>query len=132
MIIRSYDRTIIRSYDETSSTCRKKTNSKKRAHHDLEPPSGRDGLERREATRRHIGELQVLRHGQVAREADAGLLMLRSSLLLLLGFLKFSLTSLVELALASIMMNMRVLSVQLFCASFFDDNLTLAARAEKT
>ena len=48
----------------------KKRNSKKRAHHDLEPPSGRDGLERREAASRNIGELQVLRHGEVAREAD--------------------------------------------------------------
>ena len=45
----------------------------KPAHHDLEPPSRRDGLERREAARGNIGELQVLRHRQVAREADAGL-----------------------------------------------------------
>ena len=45
----------------------------KPAHHDLEPPSGRDGLERREAARRHVGELEVLRDGEVAREADAGL-----------------------------------------------------------
>ena len=44
-----------------------------RQHHDLKPPGGRDRLERREAARRHIGELQVLRHGEVAREADAGL-----------------------------------------------------------
>ena len=44
-----------------------------RQHHDLQPSRGRDRLERREATRRHIGELQVLRHGEVAREADAGL-----------------------------------------------------------
>merc|ERR1719313_1608030 len=41
-----------------------------RENHDLEPPSGRDGLERREAASRNIGELQVLRHGEVAREAD--------------------------------------------------------------
>ena len=51
----------------------KRRNGKKRAHHDLEPPSRRDGLERREAASRNIGELQVLRHRQVPREADAGL-----------------------------------------------------------
>ena len=45
----------------------------KPADHDLEPSGGRDGLERREATRRHVGELEVLRHRQVARHADAGL-----------------------------------------------------------
>ena len=44
-----------------------------RQDHDLKPPRGRDGLERRKATRRHVRELQVLRHGQVAREPDAGL-----------------------------------------------------------
>ena len=48
----------------------KKRNSLKRGHHDLEPPSGRDGLERREAASRNIRELQVLRHGEVARHAD--------------------------------------------------------------
>ena len=42
----------------------------KPADHDLEPSGGRDGLERREATRGHVGELEVLRHGEVAREAD--------------------------------------------------------------
>ena len=42
----------------------------KPADHDLEPSGGRDGLERREATRRHVGELEVLRHGEVARHAD--------------------------------------------------------------
>ena len=51
----------------------KRRTSKKHAHHDLEPPSGRDGLERREAARGNIGELQVLRHREVARQADAGL-----------------------------------------------------------
>ena len=43
----------------------------KPADHDLEPSGGRDGLERREATRRDIGELEVLRHGEVARQTDA-------------------------------------------------------------
>ena len=57
--------------------------------HDLEPARGRDGLERRKATRGHIGELQVLRHGEVAREADTGLCMLRSSFLFLLQFAIF-------------------------------------------
>ena len=42
-------------------------------HHDLEPPRGRDGLERREAARRNVGELQVLRDGEVARETDSSL-----------------------------------------------------------
>ena len=46
---------------------------REREHHDLEPARGRDGLERREATRRHVGELQVLRHREVARKPDAGL-----------------------------------------------------------
>merc|ERR1719224_169829 len=41
--------------------------------HDLEPSGGRDGLERREATRRDIGELEVLRHGEVARDPDSSL-----------------------------------------------------------
>ena len=45
----------------------------KPADHDLEPSGGRDGLERREATRGHVGELEVLRDGEVAREADTGL-----------------------------------------------------------
>ena len=49
----------------------KKRKGQKRAHHDLEPPSGRDGLERREAARRNIGELQVLRDGEVAGETDS-------------------------------------------------------------
>ena len=61
----------------------------KPADHDLEPSGGRDGLERREATRRHVGELEVLRHGEVPREADAGLCMLRSSFLFLLQFAMF-------------------------------------------
>ena len=60
-----------------------------RQDHDLEPARGRNGLERREAARRHVGELQVLRHGEVPREADAGLCMLRSSFLLLLQFAIF-------------------------------------------
>ena len=42
----------------------------KHQDHDLEPSGGRNGLERREATRGHVGELQVLRHGEVARHAD--------------------------------------------------------------
>ena len=45
----------------------------KPADHDLEPSGGRDGLERREATRRHVGELEVLRHGEVARDPDSSL-----------------------------------------------------------
>ena len=43
------------------------------ADHDLEPSRGRDGLERREAARRNVGELQVLRDGEVARETDSSL-----------------------------------------------------------
>ena len=46
---------------------------RKREHHDLEPARGRDGLERREATRRHVGELEVLRHREVARQTNASL-----------------------------------------------------------
>ena len=42
-------------------------------HHDLEPPRGRDGLKRRKAARRNVGELQVLRDGEVARETDSSL-----------------------------------------------------------
>ena len=45
----------------------------KPADHDLEPSGGRDGLERREATRGHVGELEVLRHGEVARDPDSSL-----------------------------------------------------------
>ena len=44
-----------------------------REDHDLEPPRGRDGLKRRKAARRNVGELQVLRDGEVARETDASL-----------------------------------------------------------
>merc|ERR1711990_1121877 len=44
-----------------------------RQDHDLEPSGGRDGLERREATRWDIGELEVLRHGEVARTPDSSL-----------------------------------------------------------
>ena len=40
-------------------------------YHDLEPPRGRDGLKRRKAARRNVGELQVLRDGEVARETDS-------------------------------------------------------------
>merc|ERR1719389_1223784 len=39
-------------------------------NHDLEPPRGRDGLKRRKAACRNVGELQVLRDGEVARETD--------------------------------------------------------------
>mmetsp|Transcript_17558 Transcript_17558/g.35695 ORF Transcript_17558/g.35695 Transcript_17558/m.35695 type:complete len:241 (+) Transcript_17558:254-976(+) len=41
-------------------------------HHDLQPARGGDGLERGEAARRDVVELQVLRGRQVARDADAG------------------------------------------------------------
>merc|ERR1711937_84170 len=44
-----------------------------RQDHDLEPSGGRDGLERREATRGHVGEFEVLRHGEVARDPDSSL-----------------------------------------------------------
>mmetsp|Transcript_6025 Transcript_6025/g.14669 ORF Transcript_6025/g.14669 Transcript_6025/m.14669 type:complete len:222 (-) Transcript_6025:25-690(-) len=40
-------------------------------HHDLQPARGGDGLERREAAGRDVGELQVLRGRQVARHAHA-------------------------------------------------------------
>ena len=56
---------MIRGFNVSMSQKRNKP-----AHHDLEPPSGRDGLERREAASRNIRELQVLRHGEVARHAD--------------------------------------------------------------
>mmetsp|Transcript_11970 Transcript_11970/g.31008 ORF Transcript_11970/g.31008 Transcript_11970/m.31008 type:complete len:236 (-) Transcript_11970:298-1005(-) len=42
-------------------------------HHDLQPARGGDGLERREAARRDVLELEVLRRRQVARHADARL-----------------------------------------------------------
>ena len=45
----------------------------KHQDHDLEPSGGRNGLERREATRGHVGELEVLRHGEVARDPDSSL-----------------------------------------------------------
>ena len=44
-----------------------------RKNHDLQPARRRHGLERREAARRNVRELQVLRHGEVARQTNAGL-----------------------------------------------------------
>jgi len=44
-----------------------------REEHDLEPSEGRDGLERREAAGRHVGELDAERGRQVSGEADARL-----------------------------------------------------------
>ena len=45
----------------------------KHQDHDLEPSGSRNGLERREATRGHVGELEVLRDGEVARDPDPSL-----------------------------------------------------------
>jgi len=42
-------------------------------HHDLQPARGRVGLEGREAALGDVGELEVLRGGEVARDHDASL-----------------------------------------------------------